>query len=130
VRAADECVRVEHNLRVVDKWVSAAQVNGNARARRVRSEISKQLWDTNSYDAAAETGHVEVMEYMYNHGLLVKKRGTCFVAARHGQLEVLKWLRKHVHWPWKTFNMGGIPDLPAQAPGSSRVGARRSFPGA
>lgn len=53
----------------------------------------------NACDYAAESGYIDILKYVLAHGCPFDEL-TCAMAARGGQLEVLKFLRNELNCPW------------------------------
>ena len=53
----------------------------------------------NACDYAAESGYIDILKYVLAHGCPFDEL-TCAMAARGGQLEILKFLRNELNCPW------------------------------
>lgn len=54
------------------------------------------------YKIAAQYGHLNVLEYGYQHNQLLQNSFICDMAARHGHLHILKWCRE-ILWPFDRY---------------------------
>ena len=62
-------------------------------------EEKKCKWDSGTITAAAIQGNLEMVKYCFANECPINENA-CAFAAENGHLEVLKYLREEVKWPW------------------------------
>jgi hypothetical protein len=68
---------------------------------------------------AAQYGHMHVLQYLHAEGC-EKGRSVCYAAADNGDLEMLKWARKH-DYPWDQHGPNNVVFVCGAAAGSYNI---------
>jgi len=69
-------------------------LSGNLRILQWLIQRKKYPMNEDTCTAAAEGGHLHVLQYLHNHGCFLDQ-GTCEAAAKNGHLDILEWLHEN-----------------------------------